>query len=122
MQLDAAIRHMMAKPSVTTWTRLEPQPRDASMARSLQAQVRDPLWMLARQWQVGEYLGSDGGSPVQATFAGNQQAMTTYRPGLAGAATVTYDATVPLEAHVERESPVLALRGAVQLGLYFESL
>ena len=40
--------------SVTVWTRLEPHPRDGSMQRSLQAQVRDPLWLLARQWQLGE--------------------------------------------------------------------
>lgn len=122
MSLESLARTTRLFPSITTWTRLEPQPRDATLARSLQAQVRDPLWMLARQWQVGEYLGSDGGSPVQATFAGNQQAMTTYRPGLAAAATVMYDSTVPLETHVERESPVLGLRGSVQLGLYFESL
>jgi hypothetical protein len=122
MSLESLARTTRLIPSVTTWTRLEPQPRDATLSRSLQAQVRDPLWMLTRQWQVGEFLGSDGGSPVQASFAGNQQPLTTYRPGTAAAATVVYDATVPLEAHVERESPVLALRGSVQLGMYFESL
>jgi hypothetical protein len=30
--------------SITTWTRLEPRAREGSMQRSLQAQVRDPLW------------------------------------------------------------------------------
>jgi hypothetical protein len=122
MQLDAAIRRMMAKPSVTTWTRLEPQPRDASMARSLQAQVRDPLWMLARQWQVGEFLGTDAGSPVQATMAGETQTVTTYQPGSNASATMALDTSLPLEVHAERESVVLKLRGSVQLGFYFESL
>ena len=68
-------------PSITIWSRLEPRARADDMARSLQAQIRDPLWMLARQWQVGEFLGSDGGSPLQATIATETQPLTSYRPG-----------------------------------------
>jgi hypothetical protein len=110
-------------PSITTWTRLEPQPRDATMARSLQAQVRDPLWMLARQWQLGEFAGTDGGSPVQATMSIEKQALTGYRPGPPGTQQVQpYDATLPLEVHVERERIQLSVRCAVQLGRYFERL
>ena len=122
MSLQASIRRTLLKPSITTWTRLEPLPRDASLTRSLQSQVRDPLWMLARQWQVGEFLGSDAGSPVQATFAGEQQTVTTYCPGTDPTATQVLDQALPLEVHVERETVVLKLRGSVQLGQYFESL
>ena len=56
-------------PSVTTWTRIEQKPRDGTLARGLQAQVRDAAWMLSRQWQLGEFAGEDAGSPVQATIA-----------------------------------------------------
>ncbi len=122
MLLEAVAEATLRKPSITSWTRLEPQPRDASLARSLQAQIRDPLWMLARQWQMGEFLGSDAGSPVQATLAGETQTITTYRPGADDSATIALDATLPLEVHVERESVSLKLRGSVQLGFYFESL
>ena len=31
-----------------------------------QAEVRDALWMLTKQWQMGEFRGSDAGSPVFA--------------------------------------------------------
>ena len=55
----ARLSTQILQPSVTTWTRLEPQPRDATLERSLQAQVRDPLWFLARQWQVGEFAGEE---------------------------------------------------------------
>ncbi len=89
------------------------------MQRSLQAQVRDPLWMLARQWQLGEFYGDDAGSPVQATLAVEFQNITTYRAG-AGGAVVALDPKLPVEVHVEREDVALKLRGAVQLGLYFE--
>ena len=122
MPLEALAKATLIRPSITSWTRLEPQPRDSSMARSLQSQIRDPLWMLARQWQVGEFLGSDAGSPVQATLAGETQTLTTYRPGADDSATIALDPALPLEVHVERESVTLKLRGSIQLGFYFESL
>jgi hypothetical protein len=109
-----------AVPSITTWTRIEPKPREATFARALQAQVRDPVWMLARQWQVGEFMGEDSGSPVQATLGVASRSLTSYRPGGDPAATVALDPTLPLEVHVEHEPTVLKLRAAVQLGLWFE--
>lgn len=92
------------------------------MQRSLQAQIRDPLWLLARQWQVGEFGGEDGGSPVQATTGIETQPLTGYRPGSAGSSVVPFDQALPLETHVEREPAHFKVRGAVQLGLYFERL
>jgi hypothetical protein len=113
---------LAALPSITTWTRLEPLPREGSLQRSLQAQMRDPIWLLARQWQVGEFLGGDGGSPVQATLGVEMRTITTYRPGLDDSKTAAIDSTVPLEVHVEREPAAPRLRGSLQLGLYFENL
>jgi hypothetical protein len=49
--------------SVTYWNRLIPQPTGSSLEPGLAARVRDPLWTLARQLQLGEFLGVDGGSP-----------------------------------------------------------
>jgi hypothetical protein len=106
--------------AITSWTRLEPQPRDASLATSLQAQIRDPLWLLTRQWQVGEFGGDDAGSPVQAVLGVETQAITGYRPGPPGGAVVPFDQTLPLEVHVEREPARFGVRGSIQLGLLFE--
>ena len=50
------------------WNRLEGRPRTLEFDRALRAEVRDPLWMLTRQWQLGEFRGEDAGSPVSATF------------------------------------------------------
>jgi hypothetical protein len=50
--------------SITTWHRLEPRPRAANVRASLRAEVRDPLWFLGRQWQLGEFQGEDAGSPA----------------------------------------------------------
>ncbi|MEF8881401.1 MAG: lamin tail domain-containing protein [Halapricum sp.] len=49
----------------TVWSRLEPRPRKDEMTDALRAPIRDPLWMLSRQWQVSEFQGEDGGSPVK---------------------------------------------------------
>lgn len=108
--------------SITTWTRLEPLPREGSMQRSLQAQVRDPVWILARQWMTGEFAADDAGSPVQATLSTDSRKLTAYRPGTDPAATVDLDPKLPLEAHVERETVRLNLRGSVQLGLWFQDV
>ena len=122
MALKTFAEKVVKIPSITTWTRLEPRPREASLARSLQAQIRDPLWMLARQWQVGEFLGDDAGSPIQATLGVEMRTVTTYRPGTDEAATAKMDSAVPVEVHVERENVALRLRGSVQFGLHFEAL
>jgi hypothetical protein len=107
--------------SVTTWTRLEPHPRDDSMERSLQAQVRDPLWMLARQWQVAEFAGEDAGSPVQSTMSVRSQALTGYAPNATGVGSAPYDVGLALEPHVERVPVVLNVRGSAQLGRHAEA-
>lgn len=107
--------------SVTVWTRLEPHPRDGSMERSLQAQVRDPLWFLARQWQLGEFAGEDAGSPVQATMGVQSRPLNGFAANDSGVATVPLDRAIALEAHVERVPVSLNLRGSAQLGRRVEN-
>jgi hypothetical protein len=118
--LQSIAASLVALPSITTWTRLEPLPREGSMQRSLQAQIRDGLWMIARQWQLGEFLGDDAGSPVDATLGVELRSITTYRPG--GGNSIPIDPKLPIEVQVEREPVALRMRGSVQLGLYFENL
>src|SRR5262249_32365703 len=61
------------------WNRLEGRPRTVEFDRALQAEVRDALWMLARQWQFGEFRGEDAGSPITATFHLRTTRPTRYR-------------------------------------------
>ena len=56
-------------PRVVAFNRLEARPRTTDFTRSLRAEVRDPLWMLTRQWQFGEFQGEDAASPVTARIA-----------------------------------------------------
>ncbi|MFC8620574.1 hypothetical protein ACFT9M_29715 [Micromonospora purpureochromogenes] len=104
-------------PSVTTWTRLEPRTRRADLAPAVQARTADPLWLLARQWQLGEFTGEDTGSPIAARVHARTAAFTRYRPGPTAGA-VRLPAGTPLEAVVEREPAATAtdLRFAVDSG------
>ena len=104
--------------SVTHWGRLEPRCRTDDFAEGLRAEVRDPLWMLARQWQMGEFDADDGGSPVVAEVAYAASPIESYR-ARSGAAVAVDDASGPLEAMVEREPVPLDLRTRVQAGLQF---
>ena len=88
-------------PSITLWNRLEARPRTDDFDRALKAEVRDPLWMLTKQWQLGEFRGDDAGSPA---FAKIQMATTRLTKYQADSKRVqTYDEDVPLEAKVEQK-------------------
>lgn len=120
-------------PSITTWLRLEPRSRDAEMNTSLQARIYDPLWLLARQWQFGEFEGQDNGSPVSARWRGEAAPLTRYHSGSIRRNTQVnaqkYDNNrLPLEPLVEREpvrpradqtAPSAKLRLAVEAGQHF---
>ncbi|MFD5095142.1 hypothetical protein ACFWMR_31380 [Amycolatopsis thailandensis] len=67
-------------PAVGVWNRLEGRPRTTDFTRALRAEIRDPLWMLTRQWQLGEFQGTDGGSPVTATYSVAQSRPSRFRP------------------------------------------
>src|SRR5262245_728404 len=118
-------------PSITTWTRLEPRARENDIRVGLQARVHDPLWLLGRQWQLGEFQGEDAGSPVVARVEADSFALTRYLPRplptTNQAAGQPFDALVtPLETIVEREPVVRAggvnLRVAADAGQHFRRL
>src|SRR5215831_4602102 len=96
-------------PSITTWNRLEARPRTTSFDRALRAEVRDALWMLTNQWQMGEFRGSDAGSPVFAKVKIETTRLTKYRPD--AQAVQLFDYAVPLEAKVERRPLPLVAGG-----------
>ena len=101
-------------PAITVWNRLEGRPRTPEFDRALRAEVRDALWMLTRQWQLGEFRGDDAGSPVVARLHLATTQLTRYRPGEHDPQPMPTDA--PLEAVVERR-PVPLSRGGREIAL-----
>jgi hypothetical protein len=96
-------------PSFTHWNRFEPSPHGAPLEDALHARLHDPLWLLGRQWQTGEFRGEDAGSPVAARLRSTTRALTAWhagRPTAGSSATgAPYDPIAqPLEAVVQAET------------------
>ncbi|MGJ7510126.1 hypothetical protein [Variovorax sp. GT1P44] len=117
--------------SITSWTRIEPHCRDDAMSTGPGARVFDPLWFLARQWQVGEFQAEDTGSPVMARVRATSAMLSRCHLGALKHDTQVqapaYDPmAVPLEVQVERRrmraadpNDACMLTLAVEAGLQF---
>lgn len=142
-QIDPALKQLLLsatfRPAITLWNRLEGRPRQEDFERSLRVEIRDPLWMLTRQWQFGEFKGEDAGSAVKARVQLNTTRIDRFavksenRDATGGEQwekAVPYDTSFPLETEVEREilfdagpdghSAYLAIRS--QMGRYWMRL
>lgn len=115
-QIDPALKQLLLsatfRPAITLWNRLEGRPRKEDFDRSLRAEIRDPLWLLTRQWQFGEFKGEDAGSAVKARVQLNTSRIDRYavkseNRDVTGAEqwenAVPYDTSFPLETEVEQE-------------------
>jgi len=102
------------EPAIIGYNRLEPRPRSVNFERSLRAEVRDALWMLTRQWQVGEFRGEDAASPVFAQLKVDNAPVVRFRAP--GQSSVSFDQSLPLETRVEREAVAMDLHRRVELG------
>jgi hypothetical protein len=100
------------------WARIEPRCRSNDFSRGIQARIADPLWMLTRQWQVGEFQGEDAGSPVQVEMAYETQSVETVKLG----SQVIELRQNPLETLVEQERLPLDWHVRVRIGQSFERL
>ena len=83
-----------------TWDRIESQARSVEIDEALQSQIADPLWMLGRQWQVGEFAGDDAAQPAAVKLVAGSTALLTYR-GTQMDSPQRIPRGVPLEAVVE---------------------
>jgi hypothetical protein len=88
--------------------------RGCDPAIGLRAAVHDSLWLLGRQWQMGELIGEDAAFPVAVRIETESYKLSRFRPGDTGRTAVDYDPlTSPLESIVEREpasTPTTRLR------------
>jgi hypothetical protein len=89
-----------AFPTVTMWNRQEGRPRTDDFKRALRAEVRDALWMLSRQWQLGELQGDDAGTPVLAKAAVTATPMAAFQAADGPFTPMAGD--LPLETRAER--------------------
>ncbi|HEY2711843.1 MAG TPA: hypothetical protein VGI60_04955 [Chthoniobacterales bacterium] len=111
-------------PTLTGWNRLEPSTSLTELERGLQARIADPLWLLGRQWQLGEFLGEDAASPVDLQIDTERISLSRIRlrDSTTSAAIVSALPAGPLEAVIERESVLTGpskLQRAIEAGQHF---
>ena len=109
------------------WNRLEGRPRTHNFDRAFKAEVRDALWMLTKQWQMGEFKGDDAGSPVFAKVHIATSQLNKYKAS--NQQVQTFEDSVPLEAKVEqkkipflREGKELSIDIRLEMGRYWLKL
>src|SRR5215207_10846784 len=98
--IQSVINYRRLIPTIITWNRLEGRPRTNNFDRALKAEVRDALWMLTKQWQLGEFRGDDAGSPVLARICTGTVEFDRFQPG--DATPEPFSLARPLETTVER--------------------
>lgn len=82
--------------------RLEGSTRSDEIETGVQACIADPLWMLARQWQVGEFRGEDAATPIQASYELKTAAVNRFQ-SFKGKGLIPIDPAAPLEAYAEQQ-------------------
>lgn len=119
--------------------RLEPRSRsEDAVQMGLEARIADPLWMLTRQWQMGEFKAEDNGSPIRVDIQYETEILDTVTgltadntagslPVFVGtpipfAGDVNQKPMPPLETIVEQEPITMDWRMRVQIGQQFERI
>lgn len=112
---------MALPPSITTWHRLVPISKSADFAAAIAAEVHDPMWMLARQHQIGELRAEDTGSPafVRIGYKAAPLVDLVLTASPTNATTVPLDPMKPIEAQILPEPFTPDLATKVELGLTF---
>ena len=84
--------------SKTYLIRTEARSTSGDLAPGLAARIADPLWLLGRQWQFGELLGDDAGSPVGIELAAESAQISRFVRADQTAGTPYDPAQLPLDA------------------------
>jgi hypothetical protein len=88
--------------------------RSERFDENLGNRIYDPQWMLCRQWQTGEFAGSDNGSPAEARV--KWQHYPLQELSVDGNTPVAYTGQQPLEAEVERVAVQAGVPLRIEMG------
>jgi hypothetical protein len=111
-----AIKYQPCEP-FHKYTRIEGRPRETELDDALAAKIHDPLWMLSRQYQFGEFQGEDAGSAVFAKMALNRVNLAGFRRNGNPFKPVNHE--LPLEATVEKLIPKIDHKMSYRIGKLF---
>lgn len=109
------------KAAIIGYNRLEGVPSSPDYRKSLSAEIHDALWMLTRQWQMGEFDAEDAGTPVKTKLLVEQQKMTHIDTGN-NVFPLDQPFAVPLEMVVEKEGRTADLAFRMEIGKLFKQI
>lgn len=104
------------------WNRLEPRTRKREFDQAIRAEVHDPLWMLARQWQFGEFKGEDTGSAIFAKIQIEHTRIKRFQAGHHSGEMVNFDLEMPMEKLIESVDFNIGFIGRLRAGRHFLKL
>jgi len=114
-------------PTIVSWNRLEGAPRTLNFDQAIKAEVRDALWMMTKQWQMGEFNGEDAGSPIEAKVQVQHTNIQEYTTG--NNSSVGISDSIPLEVLVEhqplpmeRQQVKMSVDIRLNMGIYWSKL
>ncbi|MFL5740209.1 MAG: hypothetical protein ACJ75B_08325 [Flavisolibacter sp.] len=108
-------------PAIIGYNRLEGIPISPNYRKSLSAEVRDAMWMLSRQWQMGEFDGMDSGSAIKSKVLTEQQQMTHFGIGN-DIFPLGQSFAKPLEMEIEQENIIPDLAFRIESGKLFRQI
>lgn len=80
-----------------SYFRFEPRPQTPDYDEGVGARIHDPLWFLARQWQMGEHCGENATTPVWLDYEASSRPVHYPMPAID-------PHIIPAEALVESET------------------
>lgn len=96
------------------WSRLETRPRNENFERVLRTEIHDPMFMLGRQWQLGEFTAEDTGSAIFAKIEMRSASLSRFKA--MNGAVEAFDPSIPLETKVERMPIQFNYKERVRMG------
>ncbi|MBO9699886.1 MAG: hypothetical protein J7604_06715 [Sporocytophaga sp.] len=99
------------------WNRLEPRPRTSEFDNVLECGVFDPLWMLTRQWQFGEFQGEDTGSAIFSKILMHTTSVSKLKT--ADGSVEAYSDFTPLEERIESIPKKIDFKSRLESGMIF---
>ena len=101
---------------------LESRTRNSNITDALRFRVYDPLWLLSRQWQLGEFKGNDAGTAMAVSCNVRTTSMSQYSYGEDNSNVVNSPNEEPLEPIVEQINRDITPMVRVEAATYFLDL
>ena len=102
---------------------MESRTRKADVTEALRFRIHDPLWMLSRQWQMGEFRGNDAGTAMSVRCQVASTPISWYGMGPNATTKVMgLNNETPLEPVVEQINREITPLVRVESATYFCSL